>query len=142
VSREIKKIEDFYLNSESESSKEKRFTVIKSIIETNNEPIQALQDFFIQKGDEVLFIEQIEKEARNLSVKFDIDIDIKENQADPFKEDVEVKIKINGSWRNIISFIDKLEKMPFGVLIENINLDADVSGNWSGLIELIIFREK
>ncbi|MFH0804312.1 MAG: hypothetical protein V1896_01800 [Candidatus Zambryskibacteria bacterium] len=143
VSNEIGKIENFYASSESELSKNEKSLAIKSIAETNKELIQTLKDFFIQKGDEVKFIEEIEGVARASSVKFEINsIDVKASQGDSFKEDVSVKMKTEGSWKNTLSFIDKLRKMPFGVLIEKINLDADAPGNWSGSIEFIIFREK
>ena len=140
---EKKEIENSYYDIESKSSEEERIRIVKYIAETNKEPIQTLQDYFIQKGDEVKFIEQIEKVARVSGIKFDIiSIDIKANQANSFKENVNIKMKLEGSWRNIIYFIDKLEKMPFGVLIEGMSLDTSTSNNWFGFIEFIIFREK
>ena len=42
----------------------------------------------------------------------------------------------------MISFVDSLNKMPFGVLIEKINIDSSAPGEWSGLIDIIIFRKK
>lgn len=138
-----KKIEDSYFSAESESSKEERIRVIKYLMETNKEPIQELQDYFVQKDDEVKFIEQIEKVARNSGIKAEIiSIDVKANQNDSFKENVDVKMKVDGSWHDIMYFINKLEKISFGVLIENLNLDSNTPNNWSGLIELIVFREK
>ncbi len=141
---EIKKeIENSYYNTESKSSKEEKTRIIKNITEANKEPIQDLRNYFIQKSDEVEFIEQIEKLARDSGVKFDIvSIDVKTDQQDSFKENVDVKMKLEGSWQNIIRFVDKLEKMPFGVLVENMSLDTSTSGNWFGFIEFILFREK
>lgn len=143
VSNEIRKIENFYRDTNSESFKEEKFLAVKSIAEANKESIQTLRDFFIQKGDEVKFIEKIEEVARSSSIKFEItSIDVKTNQEKSFKEDVDVKMKIEGSWRNTVYFIDRLNKIPFGVSIEEINLDANTPGNWSGFVEFIIFREK
>lgn len=143
ISNEIKKIEDFYRDTDSESFKEEKFWAVKSIAEANEESIQTLRDFFIQKGDEVKFIEKIEEIARASSIKFEISsIDVKTNQEDSFKEDVSVKMKIEGSWKDVVYFIDKLNKIPFGVSIEKVNLDANTPGNWSGFVEFIIFREK
>lgn len=141
---EIKKeIENSYYNTESKSSKEEKIRIIKNITEANKELIQTLRNYFIQKDDEVKFIEQIEKVARDSGVKFDIvSIDVKTDQQDSFKENVDVKMKLEGSWQNIIYFVDKLEKMPFGVSVENMNLDTGTSGNWLGFIEFILFREK
>lgn len=143
VFREIRKVENLYNDTESEFLKEKKFWAIKSIAEANEETIRTLKDFFIQKNDEVKFIEQVEEIAKNSAIKFEIaSIDVKINQKDSFKEDVAVKIKTEGSWESIASFADKMEKMPFGVLINNINLDADAPGHWSGSIGFTVFREK
>lgn len=140
---EKKEIEELYLNTESESAKEEKISVIKNIAETNKDLIQTLQNYFVQKDDEVKFIEQIEKIARASGVKFEMtSIDVKANQPNSFSENVNVKMKLEGFWRGVVSFIDKLEKMPFGVLVEKIDLDANVPGDWSGTIEFIIFREK
>lgn len=139
----INSIENFYKDVESESSKEEKFWTIKSIVEANKEYIQTLRDFFVQKGDEVKFIEQIEETAKTAVVAFDIvSIDVKPDQKDLFKENVIVKMNIEGPWKNIMLFLDKLEKMPFGVSIENINLDAKAAGDWSGFIEFVVFKEK
>jgi Tfp pilus assembly protein PilO len=143
VVNEIKKIENLYRNTDSELFKEEKFLAIKSIAEADKEPIQTLRDFFVQKGDEVKFIEKIEETARASSIKFEIvSIDVKVNPEDSFKEDIGVKMKMEGSWGNIIHFMDKLNKISFGVSIEKVNLDANSPGNWSGSIEFIIFREK
>lgn len=140
---EIKKIEDSYHNSEPELSKEKKFVAIKYITESNKESIQTIRDFFIKKGDEVAFIKQIENIARASSIKSEISsIDIKENQSESLKEDVKIKMSVEGSWLNVMSFISKLEKMSFGVLIQNINLDANAPGHWTGSVGFNIFREK
>ncbi len=148
VTDKIKKIEDDYRGAESVSYKMDKIRIIKSTTETNKEILQPLQDFFIQKGDEVKFIERIENIARTSSVKFKIiSIDIKKtgkktSKPDSFKENIDLKVRLEGSWQKVVSFMDKLEKMPFGVSIENIRLDTNASSGWSGLVEFIIFREK
>jgi len=143
VLRETKKVEDTFHNTESSIYKEKEIRVIKSIVETNKESIKTLQDFFIQKGDEIEFIEKIESVAKSSSVKFEItSIDVEEAKGDSFKEDVNLKMKLEGSWIEVTSFLDKLEKMPFGVLVEEASLEANTPGDWSGLVEFIIFRER
>lgn len=140
---EANKLKNLYQNTESESSKEEKFLAIKSITEANKESLQTLEDFFVKKDDEVKFIEQIETTARTSAIKFEIvSIDVKANQPNSFEENVSVKVSAGGGWGDIMSFINKLEKMPFGVLIGNINLDANVPGSWAGSIEFVIFREK
>jgi hypothetical protein len=143
VFRETQKIENFYRDTNSESFQEEKFWAIKSLAEINKESIQNLRNFFIQKGDEVKFIEKIEGVGRASSIKFEIaSIDVKSGSSDSFKEDVSVKMKIEGSWSNIIYFLGKLKKMPFGVLIEKVDLDTNAPGDWSGSIEFVVFREK
>ena len=98
----------------------------------------------MSKEDEVKFIEQIESTARSSGITFDISsIDIDPNQEDSaFKEDLIVKMNVEGSWNSVISFINKLEKMPFGAVIKSVKLDAPDLGKWSGSVEFNIFREK
>ena len=144
VLNETKKVEDLYNNTESKSLKGAEFLAIKSFVEKNQGIIQNLRSFFIQKGDEVKFIEQIEEIAKSSNLKFNIiSIDIKENQENiSFKEDVGLKMQIDGFWGDIISFVNKLEKLPFGVMVTGMNLDASDLGQWAGSIEFIVFREK
>jgi Tfp pilus assembly protein PilO len=143
VTRETKKVENFYHDSESEFSKNDKLLAIKSITTSNKEILDELRRFFIQKGDEVKFIEQMEKVAKDSSVNFDIaTIDIKQNPDDSFKEDINVKISISGSWGNLMSFLGKLERMPFGVSIKNTTLNMKNSGEWMGFVEILVFREK
>jgi hypothetical protein len=144
VFMETKKVENLYNDTESESSKSERFLALKSIFETNQEPIQNLRSFFIQKGDEVKFIETIEDTSKNSGIKFEIgSIDVATGKnSSTFKEDVAVRVNIEGSWKSVVSFIDKLEKLPFEVSINDINLDASTPGHWSGSVEFVVFREK
>lgn len=140
---EIKKVENLYKNTESGFAKEEKSRLIKSIVEANKEDIQILRNFFVQKGDEVKFIEQIEEIGRKSGVTFEIfSIDVKGKEASSFKEDLSVKMNLRGSWSNVISFVDMLQKTYFGVAFQNINVNSDSLGHWSGSVEFIIFREK
>ena len=51
-------------------------------------------------------------------------------------------MNISGSWANLIGFLDMLNKMSFGVSIQNLDLDVNSWGGWGGSINFIIFREK
>jgi hypothetical protein len=142
--KQINKVESLYNNTESESSKNDKLSAIKTLAEANQDGIATLRNFFIKKDDEVKFIEQIEMAAKNSSIKSEItSIDVKtEEIQSPFKEDVEVKMNIEGPWGNVMTFMDKLERLPFGVEVENMNFDASSPKYWSGGIEFIVFREK
>ena len=70
-------------------------------------------------------------------------IDIKTKEEGPsFKEDVSVKMNTEGSWTSILKLFDMLEKMPFGASIQNISIDSETRGAWTGSMDVIIFREK
>lgn len=126
----------------SDSFKQEKFEAIKNIISNNTDSIQNVENFFVKKGDEVKFIEQIE----SLAGKFDLNFEMSSIEAniDPgnLKEDIEMNIKISGSWSNVMKFINNLKKMPFGVSISQVNLDAERIGSWSGSLKAIVFREK
>lgn len=138
-----KKVESSYSNTESDLFKEQKFWAIKSVTDANEEPIKYLKDFFVRSGDEVFFIEKIEEMARISNINLEIvSIDIKPNQTDLFEEEVLVKIKVGGTWNGVMLFVDKLERMDFGVVTEDINLDAETAGNWVGAIEFIFIKNK
>jgi Tfp pilus assembly protein PilO len=142
VLNDIKKIKDFYQSSESKFTKNAKIAAIKSISENNTAEIQSLRDFFVQKGDEVKFIEKIEETARNAGITFDISSISVKNGSNSFEENVEIKVDVEGTWKSIIAFADKLEKMPFGVSVERMALDAPSPGHWSGSVNVVVFREK
>lgn len=139
---EIKKVENAYNDTESSSSRNKRAQVIKSIAETNAPYVQTLRDFFVHKGDEVRFIEQIEEIGKKSGIEFEIFIEEKPGQSDAFKEDVLVKMSMNGSWSGIMGFLDALHKMYFGVSVQSLKLSVGDSNKWNGFIEFVISREK
>lgn len=139
----VKEIENIYRDTESKSAKEKRALVVKSIALTNKEYIQTLREFFVQKGDEVKFIEQIEKIGKESSVQSEIiSIEVKTKESDSLKEDVVIAIKMAGSWQSVMTFLDMLEKAYFGVSIKNLKLSSNVPGEWFGSVDFILFREK
>lgn len=140
---QMRQVEQIYTDSESESSKEERSWAIRSLVEDNKENVGILRNFFIRRGDEVGFIKAIEEMGRRSAVNFEISsIDVRTKETDTIKEDVFVKINVEGSWNSIMSFIDRLEKTTFGLEVQNVTLDAKTVGVWSGFIELSIFREK
>jgi hypothetical protein len=143
VLNETKKLENLYGNTESESSKEQKFLAIKSVVDANQDTIQTLKKFFVQKGDEVKFIEQIEGITKNSGIKFNIvSIDVKAGGSNDFKEDIAVKMQTEGAWTDTVSFISKLERLPFGISITGVDMSLVAPGQWSTSVDFIIFREK
>lgn len=140
---QIQKIRNSYSDAESASSKDDRARDLKVIAETNKEEISILRGFFIKKGDEVKFIEDIENLGKESNVEFKIDsIDVAPGQADVFKEDVIVKVYFEGNWQSVMKFVYGLERLQFGVMTKNLSLEAQSKGVWSGSIQFIVFREK
>ncbi|HEY4479879.1 MAG TPA: hypothetical protein VJB58_00195 [Candidatus Paceibacterota bacterium] len=143
VNSEIAKIETYYGDSESKLGREKRVAAIKTASEAYKEEIDVLRNFFIEKGDEVKFIETIEEAANVSGLKFEISaLDVKSDQPKSTKEDVVVRMNVEGGWQETMIFLEKIEKMTFGVLVREISLDAKSLGVWSGFIEFVVFRNK
>jgi uncharacterized protein YfcZ (UPF0381/DUF406 family) len=115
---------------------------IKSIVDNHKDSIQKVRQFFIERGDEIEFIETIEAVARDSQVKSEISSISQSQNKDPEKEDIRVKVEVEGSWSRVATFLDKLEKMPFGILMQSVTLDSRQAGVWSGSIEFIVYREK
>lgn len=138
----IRKSENLYQSTESEVYKEEKSWAIKSAVEANKELIGTLRGFIVPKGDEVKFIETIEEAARLAGTKFEIEsIDVKGDEANTYKENIKTKARFEGSWKNIFALMNRLEKLPFGISVQNANFDAQASG-WAGSIEFVVFREK
>lgn len=136
-------IEKAYSDVESVVTKEENSQAIERIVAENALQIQALRDFFVAPGDEVGFIEKIEAVGKSSELIFEItSISQDKTSDDPVKEDIKVRIAVEGSWQSIMTFIKELERMPFGVIITNINIDANSEKGWAGFVEIIIFREK
>lgn len=143
VTWQINKIESYYSDTESRSVREERSKIIKVFMNENDSYVSNMRKFFIQNGDEVKFIEQIEEVAKSSGIKFVINnIDEKLCQQDSFKEDVNVRFGVEGEWNKIFSFIDQLETMEFGVQVKDFSLDYVDRSTWSGSVDFIVFREK
>lgn len=139
----IKRAENFYQNSESETSRSEKISTIKSVVEANKDPLSVVDSFFIKSGEEVEVIENIENVARVSGVDFSIvSIDESIKEENQFVENLRVKIEVSGSWRNISVFLHKLERMPFGVILNKADLNVSNEGGWFGIVEFDVFREK
>jgi hypothetical protein len=52
-------------------------------------------------------------------------------------------MEIEGPWNDVIKTIDNLERLPFGVLVDNLNINTvGGEGYWSGSISFRVFKEK
>lgn len=140
---QLGEMEAFYNDSDSKSARYEKAKAIKSIADSEKDYIAILRGFFIKKENEVDFIEKIEEVGSTAGIKFDIfSIDSKSAKDESVKEDLMVRVNVEGDWEKILLFADTLEKMPFGISIQNLRVDAKDGKSWSGTIELIAYKEK
>lgn len=138
----IRNIENFYSDADSGFAQTAKVQAVKSIVASNGAYIDTLRQFFVKKGDEVQFIENIEMLGREAGVAFEISsIKAEPDPGTSFKENITVGINTEGSWTQIISFINKLEKAQFGAVVSDVRLEDSGRGRWSGDIKIQIFRE-
>ncbi len=142
VKSKINSIKSAYTASESKFVQEERREIINEILKSRSAEIEKLRRFFVAKGDEVVFIEKIESLARENGLLFEIDTISQSTAGTNNKQDIIIKMDIEGGWHNVMTFIKDLETMPFGVAISSIELDAKAKSGWSGFIEFAVFREK
>ncbi len=141
INRKISSIELAYSNTANTLATEEESRLIKNIADQNFESIDFVNKYFVQKGDEVGFIEDVENLAKSLGIKFNI-VSITPVRPLEGSESTEISIKMNveGSWSGAVRFLDKLEKMPFGVMVQNFNLDKSGGSSWTGSIDFIVFN--
>ncbi|NLE07267.1 MAG: type 4a pilus biogenesis protein PilO [Parcubacteria group bacterium] len=144
VTRQTKKVENLYVDMKSKSFESEKIQAIKSTLGSYNSNLQILRDFFVKKGDEVKFIEEIERVAKDADVKFEISaINVKSGDEQSLNDDIDVRMEIEGPWNDVIKTIDNLERLPFGVLVDNLNINTvGGEGYWSGSISFRVFKEK
>lgn len=141
LNREVNRLKFSYSDTKLKVVENERVSQINAVLKENNFYIDNLNAFFISEGDEVVFIEEIEKEAKKNLSFFEIE-SISKNQSDTkFKEDVLVRLKMQGTWNGTMNFVDSLEKMSFGVLPINFVLNKQ-DNQWSSSLDLLVFREK
>jgi len=143
VQGKIGEIETLYKDTESDVFKEERVRVLTKEALEHADDIELVRSFFVKPGDELHFIETIEELGKETGVSFDLGSigGEKVEQSNPTKEDLNIRIEVEGSWANIVSFSHGLERLSFGSEIKSMELNADGS-RWSGFINLVVFKEK
>lgn len=142
LKRKVHSIEVAYSNTASILSLEEQARVNRFIALENKDNIDFINQYFIERGDEVLFIEDIEKYARSLNLKFDIVSisPVKPTSSEVAIKETLVKMNLEGSWQNLIVFLDGLYKLPFGVSVQNFGFDKASNGIWGLTIEFVVFN--
>lgn len=89
------------------------------------EMARDINAYFVSKDGVVNFIEDVEKEARTYQLEvFVRSVDVTKNSDDPNdnKEVMKLKLEMRGSWGNTLRFISYLERIPYKVTLENIEM--------------------
>lgn len=138
----IDSIELAYSNTASSIAREEDARKIKSVAEENSGDIDFLMKYFVAKGDEVVFIEDVESLAKDSGIKFIITsiTPVKAPGENSESKEISVKVNIEGAWSSMMSFLDGLEKLPFGVSVLSFSLDKSGGKGWSGNVEFIVFN--
>ena len=140
----ISDIELSLQESRAALNREEAGQLLKKTLEDNAGYIDTIRDFFVVQGDEVEFIETIESMGQRSGVDFEISNinPVKSKDESAIKEDISVRVNVEGSWVECMTFFALIEKMPFGVFVENVSLDSLGKGDWSGSVQFLVFREK
>lgn len=77
---------------------------------------------FINQGQELDFIETIEKIADRYSIKQNLKIT---NQADIKREDLSLSINLKGNYISLMQYLTSLEKEKYYINIESLTLSSD-----------------
>jgi Tfp pilus assembly protein PilO len=142
VGIKIGDIEEAHISKESFSTEERKREALEKIVEQHKSSIETLRSILIESGNEVGFIETIEKTGKDSGATFNISsINQGRLEEGAKKEDLILKIEAEGSWQQILNLTRNIESLPFGALITELNLDATSSGIWTARIGLVVFRE-
>ena len=79
-------------------------------LDSIKEPAKLLDTVFVSKGGELKFVNQLERMAAKNDVGVQLNSDFINQDAKPGLNQVEIQIVINGNYKQIIRFIDELEK--------------------------------
>lgn len=115
---------------------------IQNILDKNKEIVTYIRNFFIDKNDDISFIEDIEMVGNMNGVNYEIVSITPQKNKDDSKEEMLIKINFNGSWNSVIGYLLKLEKLEFGTNIQNMNIERSGGGRWEGFIEFLVYKNK
>lgn len=142
INKKVASIELAYSNTANTLALEEEARTLKVVADENYEKIDFVNKYFVEKGDELVFIEDIESVAKNLNIKFSIAsiTPVKPSSEGGESKEISVKMNMEGSWNSIASFVDRIEKLSFGVLVQNFSIDKQSGGVWGGSIEFLVFN--
>ena len=116
---------------------------IKKEINALDDKIKIVDGFFVKSGEEPYFVGKVENLGKSLGLKVETDsISDGSLVKDGFKV-FNVVIKYEGSWNNVISFLNNLESMPYAVIVNGISINLPEGDKlWSGTAEISVYKAK
>jgi len=126
IYKDSKSVASLVTQSSTDFEKSERIRVAKAEIAKNGDFISKIDSYFIPKDGVVTFINEIENLGKSTDVSTTISsiepliIDVKEKNS--FKETLSVKLEAVGSWKNVYQFVSLLENLPYGIVIDEVQI--------------------
>lgn len=102
---------------------------IRDISDQKNNDIYSLagkvNSYFIKRDNVVSFIENIEQEARSLKIEIfirSVDEAKYSDNENENKEFINLQIETRGSWADTLRFVSYLERLPYKISLNNVEL--------------------
>lgn len=95
---------------------------IKQSLNENKDFISQIDSFFVAPDGVVSFITFLEKLGSDSGVKINIgSVAVNPDSKDPndFKENLSLKLEIEGTWQNVVYFLSRLENLPYRVQFDS-----------------------
>ncbi len=111
---------------------------IKQSLNENKDFISQIDSFFVAPDGVVSFITFLEKLGSDSGVKINIgSVAVNPDSKDPndFKENLSLKLEIEGTWQNVVYFLSRLENLPYRVQFDSATISLQ------GVSDGINFKE-
>lgn len=102
----------------ADKQKNDALQAIKMSLSDNKDFISQIDSFFIAPDGVVGFITFLETLGKDSGVAIAIgSVDVNPDSKDPndFKESLNLKLEIEGTWQNVLYFLSRLENLPYQV---------------------------
>ncbi len=122
----------------SDRQKNDALQAIKVSLTENKDFISQIDSFFISPDGVVGFITFLEKLGKDSGVKINIgSVAVNPDSKDPkdFKENLKLKLEIEGTWQNVVYFLSRLENLPYRVQFDTATISLQ------GVSDGINFKE-
>lgn len=122
----------------SDRQKNDALQAIKVSLTENKDFISQIDSFFIAPDGVVGFITFLEKLGKDSGVKINIgSVAVNPDSKDPkdFKENLKLKLEIEGTWQNVVYFLSRLENLPYRVQFDTATISLQ------GVSDGINFKE-